>query len=510
MKRGFGNLLILGFVFMMVVNCGGRKDTASGGASGAVEYKDTLNVVIESEPSTLFPYDQNEFFTETVIRLIYNALVFRTNDDNWEFTSDIAKSWEYIAPDQVRFHLNDGIYFSNGEKLTAEDVAFSLELANTFPRVLFYQQLVKAEAVDPLTVDVYTKGPNPALFSNLAHPRSSIISKKYFEEVGKEGYARKPIGSGPYTLSNWTTGIGLDVKARDDYWLGTPGTPNIHFAFIPEAASRSVEIETGAVDIVTSPDYNDLDRLAELGLEIIAKKSYRISGVFINYGNVPDLKIRQAMAYAIDYPAVVDAIYGKMAIPADGMFPNITPGYEKNWTIKYDPERAKQLVAESKTPNGLDMEVLSYNQTETSQLAEILQYYWKQIGINAIVSQNAFATVQQRQSAGDYQVFPMASQYGTGDPSRATYQFDGKIPTMINLPPEINAQWVDYWNRGATELDLAKRLEIYKEYQEKIVEQLVYIPIAHKMIGYVITKNVEGFYGAPGGITNLWLVKVRK
>ncbi|QQO08831.1 ABC transporter substrate-binding protein [Breznakiella homolactica] len=511
MKRMVPVFLILGLAAMMFTSCSGSKDTpsASSGAGGA-QYKDTLNVVIESEPSTLFPYDQNEFYTETIIKLIYDTLIYRTNDDKWEFTSEVAKSWEYIADNQVRFHLNDNIYFSNGEKMTAEDVKFSLETANTFTRVLFYKQLDKVEVVDDLTVDVYTFGPNPALFSNLAHPRSSLISKKYYEEVGKEGYARKPVGSGPYTLANWNTGIAIDVKARDNYWRGTPGTPNIHFSFVPEAASRSVEMETGAADIVTSPDYNDLDRMTGLGFEVVAKKSARIAGVFVNYGNVPDLKIRQALAYAIDYPAVVEAVYGNMATVADGIFPNTVPGYEKNWTISYNLEKAKQLVAESRTPRGLSLEVMSYDQTETSQLAEILQFYWKQIGIDVKISQNSFATVQKRQSAGDYQLYPMASQYGTLDPSRATYQFDGKIPTMLNLPPEINAEFKSYWDRGATEIDLTKRLAIYKEYQEKIVEQVVYIPIAHKMIAYITSKNVEGFYGAPGGITTLWQVKVKK
>ncbi|MDL2229651.1 ABC transporter substrate-binding protein [Treponema sp. OttesenSCG-928-L16] len=513
MKKKSSLFFILGLAAVLLVSsCGGNKDASSSapGTGGAVEYKDTLNVVIESEPSTLFPYDQNEFYTETIIKLIYNTLIYRTNDDKWEFTSEIAKSWEYITDRQVRFHLNDNIYFSNGDKLTAEDVKFSLETANGFTRVLFYKQLEKVEVVDELTVDIFTFGPNPALFSNLAHPRSSIISKKYYEEVGKEGYGRKPIGSGPYTLSNWITGVSIDVKARDNYWMGEPGTANIHFSFIPEAASRSVEMETGAADIVTSPDYNDLDRMSGLGFEVVAKKSARIAGVFINNANVPDIKIRQALAYAIDYPAVVEAIYGNMATVADGMFPNTMPGYEKNWTIKYDPEKAKQLVAESKTPQGYEIEIMSYDQTETSQLAEILQYYWRQIGINAKISQNAFATIQRRQSAGDYQVNPMASQYGTLDPSRATYHFDGKVPAMLGLPPEINAQWKDYWDRGATEIDLTKRLAIYKEYQEKIIEQVAYIPIAHKMIAYIVTKNVEGFYGAPGGITNLWMVKVSK
>jgi peptide/nickel transport system substrate-binding protein len=509
MKRICGVLLVLGLAAMMLAGCGGKKDAASA-SSGVVEYKDTLNYVVDMEPSTLFPYDQAENATENILRLIYNCLIYRTNDDRWEFTSEIAKSWEYVAPDQVRFHLNDNIYFSNGDKLTAEDIKFSLETAQDFPRVLFYKQLEKVEIVDPLTIDIFTKGPMPALFSNLTHPRSAIISKKYYEEVGKEGYGRNPIGSGPYTLSNWTAGVSIDLKARDDYWLGKPGTPNAHFAFIPEAANRSVEMETGAADIIWNPDFNDLGRMSELGFEVIAKKSFRLSGIFINYGNVPDLKIRQALAYSIDYPALVEAVYGDMATVADSVFPNLTPGYEKNWTIKYDLERAKQLVAESKTPNGLQLEIICTSESEVSQIVEILQYYWKQVGINIVISQNTIATVQRRQAAGDYQLYVLQTQYGTGDGSRATYQFDGKIPTLLNLPPDINAQWKDYWDKAAKEIDVTKRLAIYKEYQDKIVEQIVFIPIAHKKIAYITTKNVEDFFGAPGGICNVWQVKIRK
>jgi peptide/nickel transport system substrate-binding protein len=437
-------------------------------------------------------------------------LIYEANDDSQEFVPEVATKWEYLNDTTIRFYLRDDITFSNGDKLTAEDVKFTLDLGNVSSKVHYFGQLDKTEVVDDYTIDVYTKTPNAALFSNFAEGRSSIISKKYYEEVGMTEYARKPIGSGPYVMAEWVSGNSITLKARDDYWGSKGATPTIYCTFVTEPANRSIELETGAVDIITTPDFNDLERLAGLGFKVMDNKSYLISQISVNHSKIPDVKVRQALAYAIDYPALVDAVYGNMATVADGLLPNLMIGYVKNWDVKYDPEKAKQLLAEAGYANGLDLEVLVVNLQESVELAEILQFYWRQIGINVRITQGAQAPIRERADSGDYQVYPNFSNWATGDPSRATSAHNGLKPEMYGYPDNVVRELADYWTRCVAEVDVPKRIELYKEFQEKIKEQWVFIPLAHKRLAYVISDKVEGFYPAPSGSPELWMVKVKK
>jgi len=510
MKRLLSISLVLTLAMIILAGCGGKKETPTAASGSAVEYRDTLNVVFEAEPSTLFPNDTSEIWGATIMRLIYNTIIYRTNDDKQEFCSEIAKSWEYLNDTTIRFHLNDNIYWSNGEKLTADDVQFSMTIANANPKVHYYGQLEKVEIVDPLTVDVYTKGPNAALLSNFTQARSSIINKKRYEEVGMAAYGRNPLGTGPYVMESWKAGESIVLKARNDYWNGKGATPTIICRFVTESANRSVEMETGQADLITNPDFNDLDRLADLGFNVVSNVSYLISQVSINNKGVPDIKIRQALAYAIDYQSLVDAVYGKMATVADGLVPNLMTGYLKNWDVKYDPAKARQLISESRTPNGLTLEVMTTNLTENLQLAEILQYYWRQVGITVNVTQAAQAQIRERSDSGNYQVYPNFSNWATGDPSRALSGFSGARPETYNLPDNVTKELADIWNQALAEIDPVKRVEVYRLLQEKIKEQWVFFPLAHKKLAYVINKNVVDFYPSPTGSPELMMVRVKK
>jgi peptide/nickel transport system substrate-binding protein len=186
------------------------------------------------------------------------------------------------------------------------------------------------------------------------------------------------------------------------------------------------------------------------------------------------------------------------------------PGYVKNWNVTYDPEKAKQLIAESQTPNGIELEALCVNLTENIQLAEALQYYWRQVGINVKITQGAQAALRQRSDNGDYQISPSYSNWATGDPSRPTQAYNGLRPLGLRLPPEVDKELAGYWQRALAEIDVPKRMEVYREFQEKIKEQWVFIPLAHKKLSYVTTKQVEGFYPAPSGSPELMVVKVKK
>jgi peptide/nickel transport system substrate-binding protein len=152
---------------------------------------------------------------------------------------------------------------------------------------------------------------------------------------------------------------------------------------------------------------------------------------------------------------------------------------------------------------------MATNLTENLELSEILQYYWRQVGINCTIAQAAQAQVRERSDAGTYQVYPNFANWATGDPSRATSAFSGGRPATYNLSGETTTELANLWSAAVAEIDTEKRAEAYSVLQEKIKEQWVFFPLAHKRLAYVTTTNVEGFYPSPSGSPELKYVKVR-
>ena len=530
-KRIVSLLLSAAMIAILMAGCGGNKNAAAADEPAATtqpviaandanisddaviraqgnELADTLKVVLKAEPSNLLPFANTEIYAATVERCLFNTLV--TRDTNQEFVGELAKSWEYVDDVTVRFHLNEGITFSDGTELTAEDVAFSIMMNNESSKSVIYGVIADCKVVDHYTVDIITTSANAALFSNLAIARTSIISKAYYEKVGPDEYGRNPIGSGPMVIDEWVTGNSISLKVRDDYWAERPSYDNLVIKFVTESANRSIELETDEVDILIDPEPNDLNRLAEEGYNVIANASYSISQFKVNAANVPDENIRKALAYAVDYDALVDAVYADTAVTAKGLFPLIMLGYEENFDISYDPDLAKELVASSGNPNP-ELEVIVSSDTELSTIAETLQYYWRQAGITVNIHQADQASIRERATAGDFDIYIDNSNWSTGDPSRCTSIFNyasGK--GTFGLPEEVAVKCQEYWDAGLAAIDEKERVKIYSEYQQFINEQLVFFPLAHKKIVYVTNSKVDNFYANPNGSPDLKDVVIYK
>lgn len=472
------------------------------------ELADTLRAVLKAEPSNLLPFANNEIYAATVERCIFNTLVTRNTQQ--EFVGELAKDWEYLDDVTVRFHLNEGVTFSDGTELTAEDVAFSIMMNNESSKAVIYGVIDDCQVVDKYTVDIITTSANAALLSNLAIARTSIISKAYYDEVGPDEYGRNPVGSGPMVVDEWVTGSSISLKVRDDYWAECPSYDNLIIKFVTESANRSIELETDAVDILIDPEPNDLSRLADAGYIVVSNGSYSISQFKVNATNVPDENIRKALGYAVDYDALVDAVYSDTATTAKGQFPLLMLGYEENYDISYDPDLAKELVASSSDPNP-ELEVIVSSDTELSTIAETLQYYWRQAGITVNIHQADQASIRERASVGDFDIYIDNSNWSTGDPSRCTSIFDySNSKGTFGLSEELAVKCGEYWNTGLATIDETERIKVYSEYQQFVNEQLIFFPLAHKKIVYVTNDKVSNFYANPNGSPDLKDVVIYK
>ena len=496
MKRFLTILFIVTMMMSLCMTSGLAENTAPDGR----EYADTLNVVLNAEPSNLNPYQNNEIFSATVERAIYNCLIIR--DENNEFAGEIAKSWEYTDDKTVRFYLNDYMTFSNGSPLTAEDVAFSLLLANESSKSMIYNSLESVTVVDDYTVDVTTKVVNAALFSNLAHARTSIMCKQAFEEMGADAYGRSPVGSGAFVLEKWDGGTQITLKRRDDYWGEMPTFSTMTFRFVTEAAGRSIELETGAADVIVVPEPSDITRLEELGFKVYTNDSYSISQFRVNAMAVTDPLVREAMAYAVDRVSLTEAVYSGLATPANGHMPNIMMGYRDDYPFAYNPDHARELVEQS-SYNGEEIVAIVPNQSELTYIAEMLQFYMREAGLNVVINMSDQASVRERAVNRDYGIYVDTSNWVSGDPSRPVIMFTSTAKNMLGLPEDIVAKLDEMELAGVSHTDNTERIAIYDEFYDIVAAQWVNFPLAHKRIAYVTSANVENFFPAPGGSPDL-------
>lgn len=380
---------VVAILFTTALMCQGALPTMAA-------FKDTIIMVNELEPDTLDPRRGNGISNNIVMTLIYDSLV--DLDREGKEIPRLATSWEFIDNTHLRMHLRKDVVFSNGYPLTAEDVLFSLartkDDSTSYSTMIWYDEK-ESKAEDPYTVVIAMHQPYAPVFNVLASGRCWIGCKKAMEEMGEKNYARAPIGSGTYKLVKWTNGASMEFERNEKYW-GTPAkTKNVVLKFVPEPASRVIELETGAADFAFYISGSDIDRVNAINgyhVESGRSEKYYLITMAMNHPILSNPKVRYALSYAIDIPALADAAFDGHAHPMTGVYPSIVEGWKDMGGWEYNPEKAKELLAEAGYPNGFDIELHLLPEALYQQMGEIVQAYWSAIGVNAHIEQSALAT----------------------------------------------------------------------------------------------------------------------
>ena len=503
----------------MLAGCGGGKaasSSANSAAAGAAStastsaaaaeaaqsgnIKDNVTVVLKGEPSNIDPHGNTELVAMETQVQIFETLVKK--DENGEIVPCLAERWEQIDDCTTRFYLRDDVTFHNGEKLTADDVVYTIQRATEMPSSAAIFSAFDGEntkAVDDLTVDVVTKEPFAAVLNYLASTRGGIVCKKAVEEMGDDAFGRAPVGTGPFMFDNWVTGTSITLKRNDNYWGDKPAYSTLTLKFITETANRALEIEAGNADIVLDPDTTDLDRIKnEDGIEVVTGDSYGISYIILTMDDpaFEDIRVRQALSLAIDMDSVVKSAYGDYATVAESVIPKTIFAYKSQGAHEYDVEKAKELLAEAGVSD-LTLQMNLPSGSEQQNIGVIVQNMWQQIGVNAEISTASTSEVIAAGRRGDNQVTIMSGTYSTGDPGHALADFDTRSDGFFR-PNDTKID--DYLDQGAATYDSDARAEIYAEAQDYIYHQYYMIPVASKTVNYLLTDQVEGFYCDPGDI----------
>ena len=344
-------------------------------------------IVIGSDPSTLDPQFPDDGNARAVNDNIYEMLVVR-DSVTAELGPSLATSWEQLDETTWRFTLQEGVTFHNGEPFNADAVVYSVErmIDPEFNSeiISFVETIGGAEAVDESTVDIFTKGPDPILLARMTW--LNIVPPVYAEE-NAANFGNEPVGTGPYKFVEWVKGDHVKLEAYADYWGGAPSIAEVTIRTIPEEATAASALEAGEVDLVRHliPEY--LDRVP---------KSASVHGIEFpwirintNVEPLNDVRVRQALNYAIDKEALQEALYSGYAAIAEGQI--LTPGhFGYNPDVKaypYDPEKARDLLQEAGA-EGATLEFVGEagRWLKDKELVEALATQLEAVGLNIEVN----------------------------------------------------------------------------------------------------------------------------
>jgi peptide/nickel transport system substrate-binding protein len=341
-------------------------------------------------------------------------------------------------------------------------------------------------------------GPFPAAIEYLAGP-IPIYPANYFKKVGLSGFAKAPIGSGPYRVTAVEPGKGVTMEKYINYWKGSPqGQPSIGklvFRIIPDAETRMAELMTGGVDWIWRVPKDQAQQLKTVpNLAVLSAETMRVGFLqFDSLGRTPgaeplkDVRVRQAIAHAIDRKSMLDNLVGGGArimnsacfIDQFGCTDKGVPTYD------YNPAKAKKLLAEAGFPNGFKTELYAYRERE---YAEAVVGYLRAVGIEANLNYLKYAAMRELNRAGKVPVtFQTWGSFSVADASAFTgVWFKGSADDMSR-----DEELKKLLTEADTSVDTDSRLKLYEDALKRIAEKSYLLPLYSYPANYAFTSDLQ-------------------
>lgn len=357
---------------------GSDSDASSSGASGGQIH------IGRTTPFDGFKLDQELLNESYAISASVIEPLIRVGDVGKKLEPGIAKSWEYNADNtQLTIHLTPGVKFSNGKPLTAEDVAFSVDVWKKGPNYgANYASIASTTIKDPQTIVFNLSAPDTSLPAFLCYSVAGVVPKD-FAGMSEDAYWQKPIGAGAFSVSKWSTDGDVVLKKNPDYYRkGYPKVDQITNSFVPDVNSVALQLKSNQIDIV-----NQLDTVVAKSLDqsfIADVPPHQTPTLIFNTTNqyLSNKNVRQAIGYALDYKSILKTGFnGYGTVPSSSLPPNLENSTKaSNGYYKQDTAKAKQLLQGVTLPS--KPLTLTYSTSLGGQAAvQIVQENLKKIGI---------------------------------------------------------------------------------------------------------------------------------
>jgi glutathione transport system substrate-binding protein len=461
---------------------------------------------LSADPPNLDPHVDSGAAASTVKMQVYSTLA-----RYWEggqIEPNLAERWE-VSPDglELTFFLRPGVTFHDGAPLTGEDVKASIErIQDEATGATFFVELGLIDEIaveDDLTVRLRLGSPNPAMVEYLAQPDTAIMSKAFLD-AGRDPNTEM-VGTGPFTFVSREPGVQTVLERNESYFReGLPYLDRIVFVPYADENTRVSALLGGEIDMADYIPWKDMQTVEDdPALKLALGQEAAFMCVIYNVNDEPFANplVRRALGYAYDRQAVVDVVFfGRGSTITGGVIPASSAWHntELDGTFGYDPEMAKQLLAEADYPDGFSVTLLSTSQYGMHQTtAEIVQQNLQAIGIDCQLELYDWATVVQRQTEGNYQFRVHGLGTELVDPDFLTSFFDSESP--FSQSSGFADEEVDRLLReGRAAQDEAERKAIYLELERRLLDLSPFSFLSWREQGEGLKEEIIGYSHLPG------------
>lgn len=460
----------------------------------------TLVMIIESSPTNLDPRVGTDGQSERIYELIFDALLRR--DEHFNVQPGLAERWEAPDPLTYVFHLRQRVRFHDGRPLTSRDVKWTFDslLQGKIPstKTATYKYVAAVEAPDESTVVFRLKEPFATLPWNLSEGAIGIVPYGSSTEL-----SANPIGSGPFRFVSAAQDQDVVVARNDDYWGEKPKLSAVRFLVVPDETTRALELRKGSADVASNAFSADVAAvLAEdKNLEVLRGPGtiYAYAAFNLRDPILQDVRVRQAIAYAIDRRPLIESLWRNQVRPADSILPPQSWTYSRN-VPHYDHNLAKaaQLLDAAGYPlsDGVRFHLTMKTSTDgtTRLMAAVLQQQLAEAGIALEIRSFESATFLADVAKGAFQFYSLRWIGGNQDPDmfEAAFHSSKFPPNGVNRGHYSNPRADALIDEGRRTLDPERRKAIYAELQTILATDLPYIHLWYLDNLVVHTRRVRG------------------
>jgi len=480
----------------------------------------TLTIAMNSDPGTA---DVQLTTSEYMLPLnLYDRLVEieTKGEGRSEIVPGLAEKWE-VSPDGkvYTFYLRKGVKFHNGEELTADDVVYTFDrMLNPATKALntdFLDMIDGAQermsgkasstkglkALDKYTVEITLSKPFAPFLAGLGVPGCSIYNRKATEAAGQD-FGQKPIGTGPFKLKEWSYNSEIVLEAFPDYYRGKAPIDYLVIKIVPDPETQRMMFETGELDVFDLdnarsqiPYFRDNPKWKDCIVSGLRVGTYYYA---LNQAVKPldNVKVRQAIQYAINRELLLEKLYYNTGEPAKGILGKGLAGFNPNLPgFKYDPEKAKQLLKEAGYENGCEVEIWQVaDSPATLKLNEAVQAMLADVGIKATIKQVDEATFYGTRRQGKVPMYQSDWSADFNDPDNFLYTFFGAQNAKARSFNYFRKEVRDILEKCRQITDNDERYRLYQEAEKMAVyEDAAWVPLFHLDHLFVVQPWVKNF-----------------
>ncbi len=459
-------------------------------------------VGITSGPTNLDPRFGLDDVSQKLHPLIFDGLL--VVDDDLRMSGWLAETFEHPTPITYVMRLRRGVRFHDGHELTSADVVFTyrslLDPALGSPRRGGYKELARVDALDRYTVQFTLTAPYTSFPINLSQP---IVPDGAGPDLSEH-----PNGTGPYRFVSHVSDDHVELASFSEYWHGAPRNDGLVLKVVPDEVMRALEVRKGTMDLVlndVSPDiYFQLQH--DSTIQTATGPGVDVQYIGLNFRDpiLRDVRVRRAIAHAIDQQAIVDHLRRGLAFPAVGLLPPQSWAFEPDVRIyPHDAAKAKALLDEAGYPDpdgdgpqprlhlSLKVSNVEFNRLQASVIQENL----RQVGIALDVRMYEFTTLFADVLGGNFQLYTLqwtAASLADPDILRRVFHSSQVPPAGFNRGAYSNPALDTLLDEAAASQDDAERRELYSRAQRLIADDLPYIMIWGKTNFAIAQRNLSG------------------